>query len=52
MVVISKDESFKIREKFPNAQIVRTMRGNSKRGTYYCVEEKKVMQYLDRLRGN
>lgn len=50
MIVIRQDESKKIRERFKNASIVRTMKGNSKRGKYYCVEDPKVMKYLNSIR--
>ena len=50
MIAISKDEKMAISEKFPGVHIVRTMKQDSKRGHYYCVEERRVMKFLEALR--
>lgn len=50
MVLISKAEKEAIRERFPKANIVRTMRQKSKRHRYYCEEAPQVMRYLNELR--
>lgn len=50
MIAINKAEKEKIRERFPNVHIVRTMKQKSKRHRYYCEEAKGVMQLLKNLR--
>lgn len=50
MIEISRSEKDVICEKCPNAHIVRTMKQHSKRGHYYCEENKKVMKLLRELR--
>lgn len=50
MVLISKAEKEAIQERFPKANIVRTMRQKSKRHRYYCEEAPQVMRYLNELR--
>ena len=50
MVAINKDESMKIRKRFPNAHIVRTMKQKSKRHHYFVEETRRVMAYLNQLR--
>jgi len=51
MVAINKMEKDAIRERFPNVYIARTMKQKSKRHKYYCEENRQVMKFLDRLRG-
>ena len=50
MIAINKAEKDAIVERFPNVHIVRTMKQDSRRHHYFCTEDKKVMQYLRRLR--
>ena len=50
MIAITKAEKEVIREQFPNVHIVRTMKQKSKRHRYYCVEDRRVMRLLDRMR--
>lgn len=50
MILINKEESEQIRNRFPYAHIVRTMKQNSKRHRYYCEESPKVVNYLNTLR--
>jgi len=52
MVLITQAEKDAIRAKFPNLNIVRTMRQDSKRHHYYCEESAPVMKFLKKLRGN
>lgn len=52
IILISKDEYKKIREKFPELHIRRTVSQKSKRGRYYMTERRDAMAYLLRdLRG-
>ncbi len=52
MYLITQDESFKLRERFPNISIKicskRKKGRNSK--TYYCEEGRHISQYLDSIR--
>lgn len=50
MVFITKAEKEALHEKFPNVHIVRTMKQDSKRGHYYCEEDRQAMRYLRELR--
>ena len=50
MIAITKAEKDVIREKFPNVNIVRTMRQRSKRHRYYCEETKRVLKLLKQMR--
>lgn len=52
MIAINKAEKEAIRERFPKAHIVRTMRQKSKRHRYYCEESRYVMNYLEELRNS
>lgn len=52
MIAINKAERDAIRERFPDVYIVRTMKQKSKRHRYYCEEARRVMRYLDGIRGN
>lgn len=52
IILISKDEYQKIRERFPDVHIRRTVKQKSKRGRYYCTERRDVMNYLmNNIRG-
>ena len=51
IIQITRAERDKIREKYPDVHIVRTMRQHSTRGKYYCVETRGVMDLLVELRG-
>lgn len=46
MISIGKKEAELIREKVPNACIVRTMKQKSKRHHYFCEETRKVRAVL------
>lgn len=46
IILISKDEYKKIREKFPELHIRRTVVQKSKRGRYYMTERRDAMLYL------
>ena len=46
IILISKDEYKKIREKFPELHIRRTVAQKSKRGRYYMTERRDAMLYL------
>lgn len=46
MIIISKLESQEISKRFPDVSIVRTMKGDSKRGHYYLEERRDVMNFL------
>lgn len=37
-------------ERFPKITFVRTMKQDSKRGHYYCTEERGAMRYLEEIR--
>lgn len=50
MTPITKDEKNALTKAFPNVQIVRTMKQDSKRGHYYCTEEKRVIRFLENYR--
>lgn len=50
IVPISKEEKKELSERFPKATFVRTMKQDSKRGHYYCVEEKSLMRALNEIR--
>lgn len=50
MVAITKLEKNTIKEHYPNAHIVRTMKQKSKRHHYYCEETRAVMQFLQEFR--
>lgn len=51
MILVNKQEAFAIREKFPEIQLVRTMRQKSKRGRYYVEEASRVVRFVNKLRG-
>ena len=46
MILISKQESQKIRDRYPNAEIVRTCIQKSKRHKYYLPEKNKYLQLI------
>lgn len=50
MIAINKAERDAISERFPNVNIVRTMKQKSKRHHYYCEETKQVRQLLRKMR--
>lgn len=50
IVPITKEEKKELSERFPKASFVRTMKQDSKRGHYYCVEEKNIMRCLNEIR--
>lgn len=50
MVSVTKAEKEAIKERFPEAHIVRTMKQKHKRHRYYCEETRMVMEFLDGLR--
>ena len=50
MIAITKAEKDAIRDKFPNVNIVRTMKQKSKRHHYYCEETKQVSKFLKQMR--
>lgn len=51
MVPITRAEKDAVRAKFPKVYIVRTMKHDSKRGHYYCEENRQVIRYINELRG-
>ena len=46
MILISKEEAEYLRQKFPNLNIVRTMKAHSQRHRYYAEESQKVLTAL------
>lgn len=50
MIVINKEEAAAVREKFPEAHIVRTMKHKTKRHRYYCEETSRVLKFIDSMR--
>lgn len=50
IVPINKEEKKELSKMFPKATFVRTMKQDSKRGHYYCVEEKNIMRALNDIR--
>ena len=50
MITINKAEKEAVAERFPGVHIVRTMVKDSKRHHYYCVEDRKVLQFLNKFR--
>jgi len=51
VIAISADEKKAICKKYPRAQIVRTMKKDSKRHHYYMVEHGAPLRMLHALRG-
>lgn len=51
MIAINKYEKEAILEKFPDAQIVRTMKHDSKRHHYYAVEDRRIVRLVNEMRG-
>lgn len=51
MIAITLTEKNAICERFPDAQIVRTMKQDSKRHHYYIVEAGSAFRYLNLMRG-
>lgn len=50
LITINKEEARLVREKFPNAHIMRTMKQKSKRGHYYCEENRRVINFINSIR--
>lgn len=50
MIAITKEEKNLIKERFPNAHVVRTMKQKSKRHHYYIEETTRVMKFLEQIR--
>lgn len=50
IILINKEEYQKIKERFPDVHIRRTVKQKSKRGRYYCTERRDVMNYLNKIR--
>lgn len=46
MIFVTKEETKKIREKYPNASIARTMKTHSGRGKRYCPELDKYLELI------
>lgn len=46
MILISKEESEKIRAKYPDVCISRTMKSQSKRHAYYVEESNKYLELI------
>lgn len=51
MIAISQSEKEAIRAKYPDIHITRTMKQDSKRHYYYCVEDRRALRLLNTLRG-
>lgn len=51
MIAISLQEKEEIRKQYPNVNITRTMKQDSKRHHYYMEEAKGPMNLLRKLRG-
>ena len=50
LITINKEEARLVREKFPNAHIMRTKKQKSKRGHYYCEENRKIINFINNIR--
>lgn len=50
LVSINKREKEAIKENYPNAHIMRTVKQKSKRHHYYCEETSAVMAFLENFR--
>lgn len=50
LITINKEEARLVREKFPNVHIMRTMKRKSKRGHYYCEENRKIINFINNIR--
>lgn len=48
MIQVNKAEKAALLTEFPDMKFVRTMKHDSKRGHYYCVESKQVVKFLER----
>ena len=51
MILITKQESQKIRERYPNVQIVRTCIQKSKRHKYYLQEKDRYLKLIKDTNG-
>nr|DAU94737.1 MAG TPA: hypothetical protein [Caudoviricetes sp.] len=50
LILVNKTEKKIIKEKFPNAHIVRTMKQKSKRHHYYCEETPRIVRLISNMR--
>lgn len=50
MIIVTKEEKTAIKNKYPEAHIVRTMKQKSKRHRYFCEETNDVMKFLNQFR--
>ncbi len=50
MIEINKAEKEAIVARYPDVHIVRTMVNDSRRHHYFCVEDRKILQFLNRFR--
>ena len=50
MIAINKAEKEAVVARFSDAHIVRTMVNDSRRHHYYCVEDRKILQFLKKFR--
>ena len=51
MIAITKKEKEAVLAKYPKTYIIRTMKQDSRRGHYYCTENKGVMALIAKMRG-
>lgn len=51
MIPVNKAEAKAIREKFPDAHVVRTCKQKSKRSRYYAEERSPILKLLAKMRG-
>lgn len=52
MILINKNEKEAILARFPKTFITRTCKSKSNRHKYYCVEDRKVLAFLNKRRRN
>lgn len=52
MININKEEARAIREKFPHVHVTRTMKQKSKRGRYFCEEDRSALRFLFSMRND
>lgn len=50
LILVTKDESFKLRELYPDVSIYRTLKQRSNRGKYYAEETLRVMDFVEKYR--
>lgn len=46
MILVTKDESFKLRKLYPDVSIYRTLKQRSNRGKYYAEESQRVINFI------